>query len=173
MTTFEQVFRPHLDAAYNLARWLTLDGRDADDVIQEACLRALRFFPGFRGGDARAWLMRIVRNTCFTWMRANRPLQVAEDPELLADQKRGPEDIAMQEDSKALIGKALERLSPDFREMIVLREMEELSYREIAQVTGVPMGTVMSSLSRARGRLRRALIELGKENGDGPDAIPA
>jgi RNA polymerase sigma factor (sigma-70 family) len=159
--TFEQAVLPHLDAAYNLARWLTRNSQDAEDVVQEAYLRALRYFPGFRGGDGRAWLLIIVRNTCFTWMHANRPLQDASEfDENLAPpdfRSPNPEEVVLHIDTSALVRKALEKLPRNFREVLVLRELEGLSYREIATITGVPEGTVMSSLSRARVRLRQTL----------------
>jgi len=158
---FEQAVLPHLDAAYNLARWLMRNEQDAQDIVQEAYLRAFRFFPDFRGGDARAWLLQIVRNSCYSWFRANRPLQnAAEFDENLAPpdfRTLNPEEIALQSDSSALVRVALQKLPPNFREVIILRELEGLSYREIAEITGMPAGTVMSSLSRARGRLRRIL----------------
>jgi RNA polymerase sigma-70 factor (ECF subfamily) len=158
---FEQAVLPHLDAAYNLARWLLRNDQDAQDVAQEAYLRALRFFPGFRGGSARAWLLKIVRNTCYTWVQANRPLQDAAefDEELFpADSVTpNPEEFALQNDSDALVRRALRKLPTNFREVLILRELEGMSYREIADITGMPAGTVMSSLSRARGRLRQIL----------------
>ena len=161
---FEEAVLPHLDAAYNLARWLTRDERDAEDVVQEAYLRAFRFFSGFRGGDARAWLMRIVRNTCYTWLHANRPLQDATefDENLFPPDSRAPnpEEVVLQNDNAALLRKALEKLPPNSREVLILRELEGMSYREIADITGMPVGTVMSSLSRARGRLRQVLTDL-------------
>jgi len=164
LPNFEQAVLPHLDSAYNLARWLTRNQHDADDVVQEAFLRAFRFFPGFRGGDARAWLMRIVRNTCFTWLHANRPLQDASefDENLFPPDTPvpNPEDILLQNDNGTLMRKALEKLPPNFREVIILRELEGMSYREIAEITGMPAGTVMSSLSRARDRLRHVLTVL-------------
>ena len=166
--SFEQVALPHLDAAYNLARWLTGNEPDAQDVVQEAYLRAFRFFSGFRGGDARAWLMRIVRNTCYTWLHVNRPLQVAKEfeenlfrPDSCAP---NPEEAMLQNDSSTLVRKALEKLPPNYREVLILRELEGLSYKEIADITGMPAGTVMSSLSRARGRLRQILT--GPMRGD-------
>ncbi len=168
LPNFEQAVLPHLDSAYNLARWLTRNNQDADDVVQEAYLRAFRFFPGFRGGDARAWLMRIVRNTCFTWLHTNRPLQdAAEFDENLyppASPALNPEDLALQNDNGTLMRKALEKLPPNFREVIILRELEGMSYREIAEITGMPAGTVMSSLSRARDRLRHVLTVLMHED---------
>jgi RNA polymerase sigma-70 factor (ECF subfamily) len=161
---FEQAVLPHLGAAYNLARWLTGNEQDAQDAVQEAYLRAFRFFPGFRGGDARGWLMKIVRNTCYTWLRANRPLQDATefDENLLPpdDHSPNPEEALLQNDSDTSVRKALETLPTSFREVLILREMEGMSYKEIADITGMPRGTVMSSLSRARGRLRQALTGL-------------
>jgi RNA polymerase sigma-70 factor (ECF subfamily) len=161
---FEQAVLPHLDAAYNLARWLMRNEQDAQDVAQEAYLRAFRFFPGFRGGDARAWLMKIVRNTCYTWLHANRPLQEATEfdenrfpPDSCAP---NPEEAVLQNDSDTLVRKALKMLPPNSREVLVLRELEGMSYKEIADITGMPIGTVMSSLSRARGRLRQVLAIL-------------
>jgi RNA polymerase sigma factor (sigma-70 family) len=165
---FEQAVLPHLDAAYSLARWLTHNKQDAEDAVQDAYLRALRFFPSFRGGDARPWLMKIVRNTCYTWLHANRPLQqAAEFDENLHPpnvQARNPEESALQNSNSTVVQNALDQLPEKFREVIVLREIEELSYREIANISGVPTGTVMSSLSRARNRLREILT--GRTNED-------
>ena len=162
LPSFEQAVLPHLDAAYNLARWLTRNERDAEDVVQESCLRAFRFFAGFRGGDARAWLMRIVRNTCYTWLHANRPLQEAAefDETLFSPDSRSPnpEETVLRNDRGAVVRKALETLPANFREVLILRELEGLSYKEIAEITGMPAGTVMSSLSRARDRLRQVLM---------------
>jgi RNA polymerase sigma factor (sigma-70 family) len=161
LPSFEQAVLRHLDAAYNLARWLTHNNRDAKDVVQEAYLRAFRFFPGFRGGDARKWLMKIGRNTCYTWLHVNRPLQDATefDENLFSPDSHAPnpEDVVLQNNSGTLVRKALEKLPLNFREVLVLRELEGMSYREIADITGMPAGTVMSSLSRARGRLRHVL----------------
>jgi RNA polymerase sigma-70 factor, ECF subfamily len=162
LPSFEQAVLPHLDAAYNLARWLTRNERDAEDVVQESYLRAFRFFAGFRGGDERAWLMRIVRNTCYTWLHANRPLQEAtEFDETLYSPDSGspnPEEAVLRNDRGAVVRKALETLPANFREVLILRELEGLSYKEIAEITGMPAGTVMSSLSRARDRLRQVLM---------------
>jgi RNA polymerase sigma-70 factor (ECF subfamily) len=164
LPSFEQAVLPHLDAAYNLARWLMRNEQDAQDVAQEAYLRAFRFFPGFRGGDARAWLMKIVRNTCYTWLHTNRPLQEATEfdenlfpPETCA---LNPEEAVLQNDCNTLVRKAMEKLPPNFREVLILRELEGMSYREIADITGMPAGTVMSSLSRARVRLHQILTGL-------------
>jgi RNA polymerase sigma factor (sigma-70 family) len=168
LANFEAVVLPHLDAAYNLARWLTRNPQDGEDVVQEAYLRALRFFPSFRGGDGRAWLLRIVRNTFYSWLQANRRLRNAEEFDeslFVADAfAPNPEEILLHDDSSALLRKALEKLPANFREVLVLRELEGLSYREIAEITGVPTGTVMSSLSRARERLRQILR--GQRNRD-------
>jgi len=166
---FSAAMAPHLDAAYNLARWLTRDPHDAEDVLQEACLRALRFFEGFRGGDGRAWLLKIVRNTAYTWMQQNRRpeanVQYDETREAEAQAQGGgnlhdedPQGLLLREADRQQVEKALLQLPTDFREILVLRELEELSYREIAEVAGIPLGTVMSRLSRAREHLRRALI---------------
>jgi RNA polymerase sigma-70 factor (ECF subfamily) len=164
LPNFEQAVLPHLDAAYNLARWLTRNEQDAQDVAQEAYLRAFRFFPGFSGGDARAWLLKIVRNTFYTWAHRNRPLQDAAEfdenfspPDSPAP---NPEEVVLQNDSDTLVRKALEMLPSTSREILILRELEGMSYKEIADITGVPLGTVMSSLSRARGRLRQVLTTL-------------
>jgi RNA polymerase sigma factor (sigma-70 family) len=159
--SFEQAVLPHLDAAYNFARWLTRNEQDAEDIVQEAYLRAFRFFPSFQGGDARAWLMKIVRNTCYTWLHANRRLRNAEEFDenfFPADPRSpNPEQVALQNDRSTLLRNALEELSPSFRELLILRELEGMTYREIADITGMPAGTVMSSLSRARRGLRQIL----------------
>jgi RNA polymerase sigma factor (sigma-70 family) len=165
---FEQDVLSHLDAAYNLARWLMRNDQDAQDVVQESYLRAFRFFSGFHGGDARAWLMKIVRNTCYTWLHANRPLQDAtefdENFSLPDFHAPNPEELLLQNDTGNLLHRALENLPVSLREVLVLREIEGMSYREIADITGVPLGTVMSSLSRARGRLRQVLTSVMNGN---------
>jgi RNA polymerase sigma-70 factor, ECF subfamily len=158
---FEQAILPHLDAAYNLARWLVRSPADADDVVQESFLRALRFFDGFRGGDSRAWILKIVRNTCYSWVRKNRPADLAEEfDETIHSGEGSAQDaegmLVLRAESERM-RKALEALPVTFREVLVLREIEELSYKEICDVTAMPMGTVMSSLSRARRRLREQL----------------
>ena len=159
---------PHLDAAYNLARWLARNDQDAQDIVQEAYLRAFRFFPAYRGGDARSWIMKIIRNTCYSWLHQNRPLQDATefDENLFLPDSRvpNPEEVVLQSDSGTLVRKALEKLPANFREVLVLREIDGMSYKEIAEITGMAAGTVMSSLSRARGRFRQALKDL--MNGD-------
>jgi len=158
---FEQLVLPHLDAAYNLARWLVGNPADADDIVQEAFLRALRFFSGFRGGDSRAWLLKIVRNTAYSWVRKNRPAQLADefDESIHTDESSttSVESSLLSRAEGDRVTKALEALPLTFREILVLREIEGLSYKEISEVTGVAMGTVMSSLSRARQRLRELL----------------
>ncbi|HEY2525199.1 MAG TPA: sigma-70 family RNA polymerase sigma factor [Candidatus Binataceae bacterium] len=159
---FEQSLLEWLDDAYNLARWLLRDDQDAQDAVQEAFVRAIRFAGGFRGGDRRAWLLAIVRNACYTLLSRKRTAadNVAFDEELHhgpADQIADPETMAFSRiDREALIG-ALEALPVEFREAIVMREMEGLSYQEIAGAAGIPIGTVMSRLARARERLRLAL----------------
>ncbi|MGA2409104.1 MAG: sigma-70 family RNA polymerase sigma factor [Candidatus Binataceae bacterium] len=160
---FEEAILPHLDAAYNLARWLMRNDNDAEDAVQDACLRALRFIGGFRGGDARVWLLAIVRNTCFTKLkqdRAHRPA-ASFDEELHGSDAEsaspGPEAALLRSATGAALTKALEDLPAEFREIIVMRELDNLSYKEIAGVTGVPIGTVMSRLARARKRLRDSL----------------
>src|SRR6202040_1558331 len=165
---FEQVVLPHLDAAYNLARWLMRSPADAEDAVQEACLRALRFFDGFRGGDSRAWLLKIVRNTCYSWVKKNRPTELSDEfDETVHSTEVLGEDAEAKLVSRAnseQVRMALEALPAGFREVLVLREIENLSYKEISDITGVPMGTVMSSLSRARQRLRDQLgAAAGKE----------
>ena len=155
---FEQLALPHLGAAYNLARWLTRDANDAEDVVQEAYLRAFRFFDGFHGDSARAWLMGIVRNTCFTWLADNRTAH-AHDPfdEDLhgggVDGNEGhadPEALALRSEDRQRVNEALASLPVAYREIIVLRELSELSYKEIAEIAEVPIGTVMSRLARGR-----------------------
>ena len=158
---FDLLILPHLDAAYNLARWLVGNPADAEDIVQEAFLRALRFFDGFRGGDSRAWLLKIVRNTSYSWLRKNRPAQLTDEfDETIHSDENADENAEMKLLSRAeseRVINALEALPLTFREILVLREIEGLSYKEISEVTGVAMGTVMSSLSRARHRLRGQL----------------
>ncbi len=156
---FEQLVLPHIDAAFNLARWLLRGRSDAEDVAQEALLRACRFFGGFSGGDARAWLLQIVRNTCYTWLEKNRPMELSMefDEELHQQTSATPETLAIIADDRKRLTLALETLPPRFREVLVLRELEGCSYKEIATITSIPLGTVMSSLSRARRQLYSAL----------------
>ncbi len=160
---FRQAILPHLDAAYNLARWLVRNQHDAEDVAQEACVRALSFFHTFHGEDGRAWLLAIVRNTCYTWLRKNRSHEVAElDPEAHAAVERNPEELQVQKADAETLRRALEELPAEFREVLVLRELEGLSYKELAQVMEIPAGTVMSRLARARKRLLENLKGMGE-----------
>ena len=156
---FEQQVLPYLDAAFNLARWLLRGRADAEDVAQEALLRACRFFRGFQGGDARAWLLQIVRNTCYTWLEKNRPMELSMEfnEEIHVQAGATPETLAIADDNRGRLILALETLPPRFREVLVLRELEGCSYKEIAAITSLPIGTVMSSLSRARRQLHSAL----------------
>jgi RNA polymerase sigma factor (sigma-70 family) len=159
---FEEVALPHMTAAYNLARWLTRDDHDAQDVVQEAYLRALKFFGGFRGGDARSWLLRIVRNTCYTWLQRNRPGAMAvdfseEEVNKLQSTDPNPETEMLKKGNAELVKQALEELPVEFREVVIMRELEGLSYKEIADVADIPVGTVMSRLARARAKLQQRL----------------
>jgi RNA polymerase sigma-70 factor (ECF subfamily) len=150
---FEAVVLPHLDAAYNLARWLTHSDQDGEDVVQEAYLRAFRFFDGFRGNHGRAWLLTIVRNTAMSWLeggRASTATREYDEERHAQAHSDGPEALLLRKDERGQVNVALKKLSVEFREVLVLREMEDLSYREIAQIAGIPVGTVMSRLSRAR-----------------------
>ncbi len=166
---FEQTVLPHLDAAYNLARWLTGNDHDAQDVAQEASLRAFKFFAGFRGENTRAWLLTIVRNTFYNWLPKNRPPQIAGeiDDEALAveDVSAGAENVNLRLADAVAVRHAIAELPVEFREIIVLREMEGLDYKEIAGLAGVPIGTVMSRLSRARKRLQKRLAGKFKSGG--------
>jgi len=160
---------PHMDAAYNLARWLTRNDDDAEDVVQEAYVRAFRFFDSLKDEDSRPWLLAIVRNSAYTWLRKNRPSDVvplddtapiSEDTPTLghvAPSDSNPEVVLLQSASRKLVNQALEDLPVGFREVLVMRELEDLSYKEIASVAGIPIGTVMSRLSRGRELLRQAL----------------
>ena len=163
---FETAALPHLDAAYNLARWLLRDDHSAQDAVQEAYLRAFRFFEHLRGEDARPWLLGIVRNTCYTLLQKRRQtgehveFDEERDTDLIEATVRredNPERLLLSRLESARLDQAIERLAPRFREVIVLRELEELSYQEIAQMVEVPLGTVMSRLSRARALLREML----------------
>ena len=157
-----------MDAAYNLARWLVRDDHDAQDVVQDAYLRAFRFAGGFRGGDSRAWILAIVRNTAFTWLRRNRgaeaPTEFDEKIHGGSSEEIGLEADAVRKAVGAMSRAALDELTDEFREVIVMRDIEGLSYKEIADAADVPIGTVMSRLARARGKLARSIQErIGKE----------
>ena len=164
---FEAIALPHLDAAFALARWLTRNDADAADVVQEAFLRAFRYFDSYLGGDAKSWVLKIVRRTCYSWLERNRPADVVS---LEAEEELGDMVATSAIDSEAmlenrsdlrLLDRLIEALPAPLREMIVLRELHELGYREISEVTGVPIGTVMSRLSRARSLLLRAHYQTG------------
>lgn len=161
LASFEEAVLPHLDAAYNLARWLLRNDTDADDVVQESYMRAFKFFGGFRGENGRSWLLAIVRNTSYTWMQRNRSpeLRVPVDDELqeIESTDLSPEELLLQRADALMVRRALEDLPVEFREVLVLRELEEMSYRDIASITDLPLGTVMSRLARGRKRLKIAL----------------
>jgi len=162
---FELATLPHLDAAYNLARWLTQNEHAAEDVVQEAYYRAARYFSSFRGGDGRAWLLGIVRRVSFDWLTGQRgPAAVAFDEHVhdAGDEDSNPALLAIRKGEQELVRVALEKLPPQLREAVVLRELEGLSYQEIAAVADVPIGTVMSRLSRGREQLQRQLASCSK-----------
>jgi RNA polymerase sigma factor (sigma-70 family) len=160
---FEKAVLPHLDAAYNLARWLTRSDHDAKDVAQEAYLRAFRFFDGFRGGDSRSWLLTIVRNTCYTWLKQNRAHELTtvfdEEIHSVDSDSPNPEAMLLQSVDNQLLRQALEELPVEFREVLILHELQGLSYKEIAVIADIPMGTVMSRLARARERLEQSFAD--------------
>ena len=161
---FELLALPHLNAAYNLARWLTHNDHDAQDVVQESFVRAMRYMGSFRGDSARAWMLQIVRHTCYSWLKENRPsdnvaLDDSDDawqaiPAPAADE---PPSMAIRKADRQQINEALAALPVAYREVLVLRELEDLSYAEIARIAEIPVGTVMSRLARARGLMRSAL----------------
>jgi RNA polymerase sigma-70 factor (ECF subfamily) len=162
LAQFEQSIMPHLDAAYNLARWLTRNDPDAQDVVQDAYLRAFKFFGGFRGGNSRSWLLRIVRNAFYDWLKQNRCEEVVTpfDEKLhdTPEEKESPDALLLAKADHEMLLQAIAALPVEFREILVLREMERFSYKEIADVTGVPIGTVMSRLARGREHLRNLLL---------------
>ena len=161
VSIFETAVMPHLDAAYSLARWLTRNPQDADDVVQEAFLRAFTYFEKFDGTDGRAWLLSIVRNTCYTWLRKNRSQELMtyfderlhrppqEDPD--------PEGLQLKRVESVKLHECISRLPVEFREVLILRDVEDLSYKQIAEVVELPIGTVMSRLSRARRRVQECM----------------
>ncbi len=167
LTRFEQSVLPHLDAAYNLARWLTRNEQDAEDMAQESYLRAFKFFDGFRGTDARAWLLAIVRNTCYTWLQQNRGRETMasfdEEIHTIENEASNPAKLVLKSDDREMLKEALEELPVEFREVVVLRDLEELSYKQVAEIANIPLGTVMSRLARARERLKRILCARLKE----------
>jgi len=174
---FDQILSMHLDAAYDLARWLTRDEPNAQDVVQEACLRAFKFLDGFRGGNARSWLLAIVRNTYYSWLEKHRSqaLNVTLDEEYLdADESalhnghhedsNDIDRVLREADCRRIINEGLEKIPAEFRETIVLRELEDMSYKEIAVVMNVPLGTVMSRLARGRKLLSQYVRQANEES---------
>ena len=162
-TRFDALVLPHLDAAYNLARWLTRDTHDAEDVVQDACIRALKYIGSLEGGDARGWFLKIVRNAFYDWLGRNRPAEVVNDENEAVDAAVdplaiSPEQAAMRKAELRMLADAVEELPLQYREVLILRELEELSYKEISYVVGVPMGTVMSRIARGRDLLQQRLV---------------
>jgi len=160
---FEALVLPHLDAAYNLARWLTRDTHDAEDVVQDACVRALKYLASVERGDARAWFLTVVRNAFYDWLRRNRPAEVVQVDDDVIDKAvdhaaADPEQTAVRSAEMRVLSDAIAALPLQFREVLILREFEELSYKEIARVADIPVGTVMSRLARARGLLQRSSL---------------
>jgi RNA polymerase sigma-70 factor (ECF subfamily) len=161
-TRFEDTVLPHLQVAYNLARWLTRNDQDAEDVVQEAYLRAWKFFGSFHGAASRPWLLTIVRRTCYTWLQHNHAhegmTEFDDARHSIASEEANPETLLLHRVDAQELRHALEALPIEFREVIILRELEDCSYKEIAAITGVPLGTVMSRLARARQRLQHWLV---------------
>jgi RNA polymerase sigma-70 factor, ECF subfamily len=160
---FESLAMPHLSAAYNLARWLTRNDHDAQDVVQEALVRAMRYIGGFRGDNARAWLLQIVRHSCFSWLKENRPAERVYEADdemhdgIAAPAADEPHAVAARKADRLQINRAIAALPVAYREVLVLRELEDLSYNDIARIADIPVGTVMSRLARARGLMREAM----------------
>lgn len=172
---FQALVLPHLDSAFNLARWLTRSEQDAEDIVQEAYLRAFKFFDSFHGEDGRAWLLGIVRNTFYTWYQQSKT-QVkstefeeelhsinAEDSAAALYADNNPEALLIQKDSQQQLQRALEAVSVEFREVMVMRELEDLSYKQIAGIVGIPIGTVMSRLGRGRKQLAEILASTNRD----------
>ncbi len=165
---FEETVLPHMNAAYNVARWLVRDDQDAQDLVQESYLRAFRFFDSYRGGDAKAWLLTIVRNTCATWRRREGATAAVPFDEAAHSPGSAQPTIeqTLVEGTKAQsLRSCIEALPAAYREVLVMRELEEMSYRQISEVSGIPVGTVMSRLSRARQRLEQCVAALRKGAG--------
>lgn len=167
LARFEQSILPHMDAAYNLARRLTRNKHDAGDMVQEAYLRAFKFLDAFRGVDGRAWLLTIVRNTCYTWLHQNRAHEITtmfdEEIHSVDSDNSNPATLALRSADHQLLREALDELPVEFREVVVLRDLEDFSYKEIADIANIPAGTVMSRLARARERLKQVLCNRLKE----------
>jgi len=159
LVSFEEAMLPHMDAAYNLAKWLLHNEQDAQDVVQEAYVRAFKSFGGFRGSNGRAWLLTIVRNTSYTLLKKNRAVDLTTpfDEEIHVEESVSPATIAEHAEDAELIKEAIDELPTEFREILILRHMEGLSYNEIADIAQLAPGTVMSRLARARGKLKQAL----------------
>jgi RNA polymerase sigma-70 factor, ECF subfamily len=158
-TRFEVLVMPHLDASYNLARWLTRDVNDAQDVVQDACVRALKYVGSLRDGDARAWFLTIVRHAFYDWCKRNRPAEIVKDDGTaiemaVADSATDPERMAQRSAETRLLADAVAELPVAYREVLILRELEDFSYKEIARIADIPVGTVMSRLARARMQIK-------------------
>ena len=173
LSRFEQLVLPQLDAAYNLARWLTRNASDAEDVVQDACERALKYVGGFHGGEAKAWFLTIVRHAAYDWVGRNRPAELIDDGadalERAADTVQPtPEQAALRQASGTALFEAIAALPLGYREVLILRELEEMSYRDIARVVDIPIGTVMSRLARARALLQRSplLVAIRERSGE-------
>ena len=171
---FEKLILPHLDAAHNLARWLTRNPDDAEDVAQEACVRALKYIGALHGDDARAWFLTIVRHAFYDWCKRNRPAEIARDDGTaiemaIDDAAANPEQAALRSADSRMLANAVAELPLVYREVLILRELEELSYKEIARIVDIPIGTVMSRLARARGLLQRSplMSVVGKRTAGG------
>lgn len=170
---FQAKVLPYLDSAFNLARWLTRNPQDAEDIVQEAYLRAFKFFDSFRGEDGRAWLLGIVRNTFYTWYQQNKAqakntqfeeeLHGAKLEDAADTREHNPEALLIQKDSQRQLQRALEAVSVEFREVMVMRELEDLSYKQIAGIVGIPIGTVMSRLGRGRKQLAEILASTNRD----------
>ena len=168
LTSFEDVMLPHLDAAHNLARWLLRNEQDAQDVVQEAYLRAFKSFGGFHGSNGKAWLLTIVRNTSYTLLKKNRAVDLTtpfdEEIHTAGYESVSPATILEHSEDAELIREAMDELPAEFREVLTLRHQEDLSYKEIADIAQIPLGTVMSRLARARDKLKECLAaRIGKE----------
>ena len=168
LASFEALMLPHLDAAQNLAKWLLRNEQDAQDVVQEAYLRALKSFSGFHGSNGRAWLLTIVRNTSYTLMKKNRAVDLTttfdEEKHATDHESVNPAALLERTEDAELVREAMDHLAAEFREILVLRHLEGLSYKEIADIAQIPPGTVMSRLARARAKLKECLAaRIGKE----------